>query len=79
MLFDCRGFEVEREREGAVKALGLVDTPVDDPRFNAITKWVLMSRGGAWTAMPWPVRQLQGLAPEAEGLCARPRGRPAGP
>ncbi|EFN57036.1 hypothetical protein CHLNCDRAFT_143746 [Chlorella variabilis] len=38
MLCDTRGFEVEREREGAVKALGLVDTPVDDPRFNAITK-----------------------------------------
>lgn len=38
MMFDCRGFEVEQQRESAVKALGLVDTPVDDPRFNAITK-----------------------------------------
>jgi hypothetical protein len=38
MMFDCRGFEVEQQRESAVKALGLVDTPIDDPRFNAITK-----------------------------------------
>lgn len=38
MLFDCRGFEVEKERESAVGSLGVVDTPIDDPRFNAITK-----------------------------------------
>lgn len=38
MLCDCRDFEVEQQRESAVKALGLVDTPIDDPRFNAITK-----------------------------------------
>ena len=38
MLCDTRNFAVEAEREGAVKALGLVDTPVDDPRFDAITK-----------------------------------------
>jgi hypothetical protein len=40
MLLDCRTFELELEREGAVKALGVVDTPIDDPRFNAITKSV---------------------------------------
>ncbi|KAL4434067.1 hypothetical protein ABPG75_000508 [Micractinium tetrahymenae] len=38
MLCDTRVFEVERTREAAVKALGVVDTPLDDPRFNAITK-----------------------------------------
>lgn len=38
MMFDCREFEVEQTRESAVKSLGLVDTPIDDPRFNAITK-----------------------------------------
>ena len=38
MLCDTRVFEGEQEREGAVKALGVVDTPVDDSRFNAITK-----------------------------------------
>ncbi|PSC73115.1 kinase [Micractinium conductrix] len=38
MLFDVRGFEIEQEREGMVRALGMVDTPVDDPRFNAITE-----------------------------------------
>lgn len=37
-MFDCREFEVEQTRESAVKSLGLVDTPIDDPRFNAITK-----------------------------------------
>lgn len=38
MLCDTRMFEVERTRESAVKELGVVDTPTDDPRFNAITK-----------------------------------------
>lgn len=38
MLCDTRVFEIEKDREGAVRALGMVDTPVDDPRFNAITK-----------------------------------------
>ena len=47
MLFDVRGFEIEQEREGMVRALGMVDTPVDDPRFNAITEWVLGAGGGA--------------------------------
>lgn len=36
--FDTRSFEIERKRQGAVQALGVVDTPIDDPRFNAITK-----------------------------------------
>lgn len=38
MLCDTRMFEVERTRQAAVKELGVVDTPTDDPRFNAITK-----------------------------------------
>lgn len=58
MLCDCRDFEGEGEREGAVKALGLVDTPIDDPRFNAITKSVLtlsFGQGGVWVAAGWLV------------------------
>lgn len=35
---NTREFEIEEEREEAVRALGLVDSPVDDPRFNAITR-----------------------------------------
>jgi hypothetical protein len=38
MMCDCRGFDGEQERQDAVNTLGVVDTPVDDPRFNAITK-----------------------------------------
>lgn len=38
MMCDCRAFDGEQQREDAVRALGVVDTPVDDPRFNAISK-----------------------------------------
>lgn len=55
--FDTRSFEIERKRQGAVQALGVVDTPIDDPRFNAITKWVLPVVPATCT----PMRAAEGL------------------